>query len=91
MLDTSRIHSGIELDEMKIVVNSLYLCMDFLLYRLAETGGKPAALAARSALIESLQSGDIDMAIMEDRKLFDFVVSVAEALEVEEPLERAAF
>ncbi|MFC3703555.1 hypothetical protein ACFOOL_02140 [Devosia honganensis] len=80
MIKTDTIQTGIALDEIKIVVNSLYLSLSYLLDRVAEAGGEDAALAAREGLIAHLQSGDIDMAIMEDRKLFDFVVSVAEAL-----------
>lgn len=77
MSDTSEVHAT---EEMKIVVNSLYLSLAFLLDRIEKASGKDAAIDARNALINGLTYGDIDMAIMEDRKTFDFVLSVAEAL-----------
>ncbi len=70
----------IETDEMKIVVNALHLSMAFLLERLEERGGAQAAAEARQDLIDNLRFGNINMSIMEDRKIFDFVLSVAEAL-----------
>jgi hypothetical protein len=82
MTDTSTIHAGTHVDEMKIVVKSLYLSMAFLLERLEQAGGREAAIAAREALIENLSHGDIDMAIMEDRKTFDFVLSVVQSLPI---------
>ncbi|MHA6692739.1 hypothetical protein [Devosia sp. A449] len=82
MTDTSEIHAGTAVDEIKIVVNSLYLSLAFLLDQIERTGGRDAAVNAREALIENLTYGNIDMAIMEDRKMFDFVLSVAERLPV---------
>jgi len=73
-------NAKIDSDEMKIVVNALHLSMDFLLSRVAEAGGEAAALSARHDLIENLRYGNINMAIMEDPKIFDFVLSVVEAL-----------
>ncbi|MHA6731648.1 hypothetical protein [Devosia sp. A369] len=82
MSDTSEIHSHTDVEKMKIVVNALYLSEAFLLDRIEKAGGKTAAIDARSELIEGLTYGNIDMAIMEDRKLFDFVLAVAEALPI---------
>ncbi len=73
-------NAKIDSDEMKIVVNALHLSLDFLLNRVAESGGEAAALSARHDLIENLRYGNINMAIMEDPKIFDFVLSVVEAL-----------
>lgn len=80
MINTDAIRTGTELDEVKIVVNSLYLSLSFVLDRMAKASGRGAALETRQALIDALKAGDIDMAIMEDRTLFDFVVSIVEAL-----------
>jgi hypothetical protein len=80
MSDTSEIHAGTNVEGMKIVVNALYLSLAFLLDRIEKASGKDAAIDARKALIDGLTNGDIDMAIMEDRKMFDFVLSVASAL-----------
>ena len=80
MSDTSEIHAGTDVEGMKIVVNALYLSLAFLLARIEKASGKDAAIDARKALIDGLTNGDIDMAIMEDRKMFDFVLSVASAL-----------
>ena len=90
MLDTSEIHAGAPVEEMKIVVNALYLSMAFLLQRIEERAGKAAAAEAREGLIDGLKNGDIDMAIMESRKTYDFVVSVAESLPLPDTAMRAA-
>ncbi|MBE7734032.1 hypothetical protein [Devosia faecipullorum] len=90
MLDTSEIRAGAPVEEMKIVVNALYLSMAFLLQRIEDSAGKAAAAEAREALIDNLKDGDIDMAIMESRKTYDFVVSVAETLPVPSPVSHAA-
>lgn len=79
---TSEIRAGAPVEEIKIVVNSLYLSLEFLLGRIEAASGPQAAAEARQALIENLRSGDIDMAIMESRKTYDFVLSVAESLPV---------
>lgn len=76
----NEIPTGTGLDEIEIVVNSLYLCLGFLLRHIEEKNGKDAADAAHNALIENLKNGSIDMAIFEDRKMFDFVVSVVDKL-----------
>jgi len=80
MTNTTEIGSDTDVEEMKIVVNALYLSLAFLLDEIETIGGKGAAEKARAALIENLSDGSINMAIMEDRKTFDFVLSVAEAL-----------
>lgn len=80
MTHDNDIPTGTGLDEIEIVVNSLYLCLGFLLKHIEGTSGKDAADKARHELIENLKSGSIDMAIFEDRKMFDFVVSVVDRL-----------
>ena len=79
---THEIHAGVPEEEIKIVVNSLYLSLAFLLRHIEKTSGEAAAVAARAALIENLEYGNVDMAVLEDRKLFDFVLSVAQRLPV---------
>ena len=69
-----------DLEEAKIVVNALHLSLGFLLRYIEEITDDKTANKARAALIEGLKSGSIDMAIMEDRKTYDFVISVAEKL-----------
>jgi len=84
MTDDSEVPSGADLEVIKIAVNSLYLSLGFLLKYIEETNDKDAAIAARNALLENLKNGNIDFAIMEDRKTYDFVVSVVERLEIPE-------
>ncbi|HLV84925.1 MAG TPA: hypothetical protein VKY62_14245 [Devosia sp.] len=84
MTDDSEVPSGADLEVIKIAVNSLYLSLGFLLKYIEETGDKDVAIAARNALLENLKNGNIDFAIMEDRKTYDFVVSVVERLEIPE-------
>ena len=71
---------GADLEEVKIVVNALHLSLAFLLNYIEKSAGRDAAIQARNALIEGVKAGSIDMAIMEDRKTYDFVVSVVERL-----------
>lgn len=84
MTDDSKVPSGADLEVIKIAVNSLYLSLGFLLKYIEEAGDKDVAIAARNALLENLKNGNIDFAIMEDRKTYDFVVSVVERLEIPE-------
>ncbi|ODT79585.1 MAG: hypothetical protein ABS76_18550 [Pelagibacterium sp. SCN 64-44] len=87
---THEIHAGVPEEEIKIVVNSLYLSMAFLIDRIEQLSGRQAAIEARESLIENLKYGNVDMAVLEDRKTFDFVVSVAEKLPVPGASEIAA-
>ncbi|HWJ87395.1 MAG TPA: hypothetical protein VNS12_04935 [Pelagibacterium sp.] len=80
MIESDVVHPGAPVEGIKIVVNSLYLSLGFLIKRIEHLSGPDAAAEARDALIENLQNGNIDMAIMEDRKIFDFVLSLAEDL-----------
>ncbi|MHA6730686.1 hypothetical protein [Devosia sp. A369] len=82
MTDTSKIYSHTDVEKLKIVVNALYLSQAFLLDRIEQAEGKTAAIDARNELIEGLTYGNIDMGIMEDRRVFDFVLAVAEALPI---------
>lgn len=82
MIGTSKIHAGTDFEEMKIVVNSLCLSLASLLQQIEMVSGKEAAAKAREELISRLTHGDIDMAIMEDRKTFDFVLSLVKALPI---------
>ena len=84
MTDDNDVPSGAGFDEARIVVNSLHLCLSFLLDHIKKTNGKDAALEARSALIENVKNGNIDMAIFEDRKIFDFVISIVDTLPMPE-------
>jgi len=87
---THEIHAGVPEEEIKIVVNSLYLSLAFLIDRIEQLSGRQAAIEARESLIENLKYGNVDMAVLEDRKTFDFVVSVAEKLPVPGASEIAA-
>lgn len=84
MTDDSEVPSGADLEVIKIAVNSLYLSLGFLLKYIEQANDKDVAIAARNALLENLKNGNIDFAIMEDRKTYDFVVSVVERLEIPE-------
>lgn len=80
MSDADDQPEGSDLEEIKIVVNALHLSLVFLLRYIENSAGKDAATEARNDLIEGVKAGSIDMAIMEDRKTYDFVVSVVEKL-----------
>ncbi len=81
-MEDHEIPAGSDLEQIKIVVNSLHLSLRFLLNRIDEKLGADAADAARAELLENMENGNIDMAVLEDGKTFDFVMSVLSALPI---------
>ncbi|TDR93093.1 hypothetical protein [Enterovirga rhinocerotis] len=82
MADSDVDTSGVNIEQIKIVMNALYLCLDHATKYIAEHNGTASAQDFKDNLLASLRHGDIDMAIMEDTKTFDFVVSRIEELKV---------
>lgn len=80
MTDVSEKVSATNLEQMKIIFNSLYLCLEFAMKHIAEREGAEAAAEFKSRLLEALTSGDINMALLEESKTFDIVVSKIQGL-----------
>ena len=70
------------MEQIKIALNTLYLCIDHAVKHIAEAEGVEAARHYKAGLLASLKKGDVDMALLEERKTFDLVVSKIEALSV---------
>ena len=80
MADVSERVSDTNLEQLKIIFNSLYLCLEFAMKHIAAQEGAEAAAQFKSRLLEALTSGDINMALLEERTTFDIVVSKIEGL-----------
>lgn len=77
------IPSGTNLEEIKIVVNALYLCLGHAVRHIDKVEGTEAAAKFKTGLLAALQDGSIDMAIFEDTKTYDFVIAMIEELVAE--------
>lgn len=80
MTDVSEKVSDTNLEQLKIIFNSLYLSLEFAMKHITEREGAEAAAEFKSRLLEALTSGDINMALLEESKTFDIVVSKAQGL-----------
>jgi hypothetical protein len=75
-----------ELGQVKIVLNSLYLCIEYAMKHVAEHEGAGAASGLKKKMVTALKHGDIDMALLEDARTFDFVVPKIEQLAWDDPI-----
>lgn len=82
MTDSIEEMAGPELEQVMIALNSLYLCIEFVMKHVAQNEGDQAAVNLRSSLLEALKGGDVDMALLEEAKTFHLVVSKIEQLSV---------
>lgn len=69
-----------EMEEVMIILNTLYLCIEFVMKHVAENEGAEAASELKNNMLKALKGGDIDMALLEDAKTFDLVISRIEQL-----------
>lgn len=76
--------SGTNMDQIKIALNSLYLCIDYALKHIALNEGPAAAAEFKARMLEKLKNGSINMALLEETKTFDLVVGKIEALALPE-------
>lgn len=80
MTDASEQVSDTNLEQLKIIFNSLYLSLEFAMKHISAREGAEAAAEFKSRLLEALTSGDINMALLEESKTFDIVVSKIQGL-----------
>ncbi len=80
MVDVSEKVSDTNLEQLKIIFNSLYLCLEFAMKHIAARDGVEAAAEFKNLLLEALTAGDINMALLEESKTFDIVVSKVQTL-----------
>ena len=82
MTDSMEEMAGPELEQVMIALNSLFLCIEFVMKHVAQNEGDQAAVNLKSSLLEALKGGDVDMALLEEAKTFHLVVSKIEQLSV---------
>ena len=81
---TPEIPEGASLEQIKIVVNALYLCLGHAVTHIETRESPQAARKFKAGLMDALTDGNIDMAIFEDRKTYDFVVAMIDGLPASE-------
>lgn len=80
MTDDTESVTGTGMEQIKIVLNSIYLCLAFAMKHIAEHEGKESAAKFKEKMLNALRNGDIDMALLEESKTYEFVVAKIEAL-----------
>lgn len=68
------------MEQIKIILNTLHLCIDYALRHVEEKEGTEAAAQLKENMINSLKNGEINMALLEENKTFDLVISKIESL-----------
>lgn len=77
---------GTEMEQIKIILNTLYLCIEYAVRHVAKHEGAEAASALKANMLNALKTGAIDMALLEETKTFDLVVSKIEQLSWDDPI-----
>lgn len=80
MPERPEIPTGISLDLINIVVNTQSLCLQYAFEYIAKVEGPAAASRFKESLLGAVKHGSIDMALLEDAAIFDFVVSMIESI-----------
>lgn len=75
-----------EIEQVKIILNTLYLCIGYAVGHVAKHEGEEVASALKVKMLDALKGGDIDMALLEDRSAYDLVVSKIEQLTWDDPI-----
>jgi hypothetical protein len=75
-----------EIEQVKIILNTLYLCIGYAVRHVARHEGEEAASALKASMLDAIKNGDVDMALLEDRNGFDLVVSKIEQLTWDDPI-----
>ena len=68
------------MEQIKIALNALYLCIGYSIKHISSHEGLEAADKFKAEMLQALKNGDIDMALLEERKTFDLIVSKIESL-----------
>jgi len=80
MVDERDNISETNLEQIKIIFSTLLLCVDFAMKHISSHEGAESAENFKQKLLTALKNGDISMALLEENKTFDLVVSKIEAL-----------
>ncbi|SFC84840.1 hypothetical protein SAMN05428997_112121 [Bosea sp. CRIB-10] len=68
------------MEQIKIALNALYLCIGYSMKHISSHEGVEAAARFKAGMLRGLKNGDIDMALLEERKTFELIVSKIESL-----------
>lgn len=68
------------MEQIKIALNALYLCIGYSMKHISSYEGVEAAARFKAGMLRALKNGDIDMALLEERKTFELIVSKIESL-----------
>lgn len=80
MADSIDEMAGPEIEKIKIILNTLYLCIEYVGRHVAQHEGTRAASALKTDMLTALKNGDVDMALLEDKNAFDLVISKIDQL-----------
>jgi hypothetical protein len=86
MTDSMEEIAGPEIEQVKIILNTLYLCIEYTMKHVAEHEGAEAASTLKGNMLRALKSGDIDMALLENAKTFELVIPKIEQLSWDDPI-----
>lgn len=86
MADDIEEMAGSELEQVKIILNTLYLCIEYAVKHVAQHEGAQAASDLKASMLKALKSGDIDMALLENARTFDLVIPKIEQLSWDDPI-----
>ncbi len=75
-----------EIEQVKIILTTLFLCIEYAMKHVSKHEGEGAASELKAKMVQALKSGDIDMALLEERTTFDLVVSKIEQLSWSDPI-----
>ncbi len=67
-------------DMIKVALNTLYLCLESAVEHIEQVEGSRAAAEFKSGLLDKVKDGSVDMALLEDAAIYDFVVPKIEKL-----------
>ena len=70
------------MEQIKFALNALYLCVGYSLRHISSHEGAEAAAKFKAEMLNALKNGDIDMALLEERRTFDLIVSKIESLAI---------
>jgi hypothetical protein len=84
MFEKSDSSAGASPDLIKVALNTLYLCLARAV-RHIEAADPQAASEFKGALLEDVKNGNVDMALLEDAVVYDFIVPKIESLLTQPP------
>ncbi len=79
MADKLGIPADASNEQLNIIVGVLYLSLAHAVEHIAKAEGLSSLVAFKDRFLTALESGDIDMSLLDDSKTFDLVVAIVES------------